>query len=236
MGPKQQNNAMVDEIKALIDMNFEELSKTIDTLQDKIDANHNALQSALEKTDQKAIDQSTENQEELKHLKFGFDDHEERYNKQQNLLSQLEEEIEDFKNRSLRITHIFRNISKTQNEKSWEDTKETLANQILKVIPDFWENEVYYNIERAQRQPLNQNSKSKYKTPVIIAKFANWSLSEKVKSGFIEASRKGDTQTMVSQMYSKKLNERRDKALEYRKEMKQKNPTVQAYILNIQRY
>ena len=137
MGPKQQNNAMVDEIKALIDMNFEELSKRIDTLQDKIDANHNALQSALEKTDQKAIDQSTENQEELKHLKFRFDDHEERYNKQQNLLSQLEEEIEDFKNRSLRITHIFRNISKTQNEKSWEDTKETLANQILKVIPDF---------------------------------------------------------------------------------------------------
>ena len=70
-------------------------------------------------------------------MKFGFDDHEERYNKQQNLLSQLEEEIEDFKNRTLRTTHIFRNICKTQNEKSWEDTKETLANQILKVISDF---------------------------------------------------------------------------------------------------
>ena len=36
------------------------------------------------KTDQKAqkdIDQSNENQEQLKHLKFWFDDHEERYNK-----------------------------------------------------------------------------------------------------------------------------------------------------------
>ena len=199
MGPKQQNNAMLDEIKALIDTKFEEQSKKIDTLQDKIDANHNALQTALEKIDQKAqkaIDQGTKNQEELKHL-------EERYNKKQNLLNQLEEEIEDLKNRSLRTTLIFRNISKTQNEKSWEDTKETLANQILKVIPNFSENGVYYNIERAHRQPLNQNSKSKYKTPVNIAKFANWSFSEKVKSGFIEASRNGNTQTMVSQMYSK---------------------------------
>ena len=88
MGPKQQNNTMVDEIKALIDTKFEELTKKIDTIQDKIDANHDALQIALEKTDQKvqkAIDQSNENQEELKHLKFQFDEHEERYNKQQNL-------------------------------------------------------------------------------------------------------------------------------------------------------
>ena len=68
---------MVEEIKVLIDTKFEEQSKKMDTLQDKIDANHNALQIALEKTDQKAqkaIDQGTENQEELKHL-------EERYNK-----------------------------------------------------------------------------------------------------------------------------------------------------------
>ena len=67
---------------------------------------------------------------------------------------------------------------------------------------------------------------------VIIAKFANWFFSEKVKSGFLEALRNGDTQTMVSQMYSKKLSERRNKALEYRKEVKQKNPTVQAYVKN----
>ena len=53
---------------------------------------------------QKAINQSTENQEELKNLKFQFDKHEERYNEQQNLLNQVEEEIEDLENRSLRTT------------------------------------------------------------------------------------------------------------------------------------
>ena len=81
MGPKHQNNAMVDKGKALSDTKFEELSQKIDTLQDKIDANHNALQIALEKTNQKAqkaIVQSTENQAELKHLKFRFDEYEER--------------------------------------------------------------------------------------------------------------------------------------------------------------
>ena len=81
MGTKQKNNAMVEEIKALIDATFEELSKEIDTRQDKIDANHNALQITLEKTNQKsqkAINQSSENQEELEHLKLRFDEHEER--------------------------------------------------------------------------------------------------------------------------------------------------------------
>ena len=92
------------------------------------------------------------------------------------------------------------------------------------MIPDFPEIEVYYNIKRAHRQPLNQNSKSRYKTPVIISKFANWSFSKKVKSGIIEKSQNGNTQTMVYQMYSKKLSKRRNKAFEYRKEMKHKTP------------
>ena len=42
MDLKQQNSAMVDKIKALSDTKFEELSKKIDTLQDKINVNHNA--------------------------------------------------------------------------------------------------------------------------------------------------------------------------------------------------
>ena len=99
-----------------------------------------------------------------------------------------------------------------------------LAKQILNIIPDFPKNEVYYNIERAHRQPLNQNSKSRYKTPVTISKFANWSFSKKVKSGIIEKLQNGNTQTMVYQIYSKKLSKRRNKAFEHRKEMKHKTP------------
>ena len=62
--------------------------------------------------------------------------------KKENLLRQVEEEIEDVKSKSLRATFIFQIISKTQSEKSWKDTKEMLANQILNVIPGFSGDEV----------------------------------------------------------------------------------------------
>ena len=45
---------MADKVKALSDKNFEELNKKIDTLQNKIDANHNALQVAVDRKNQKA--------------------------------------------------------------------------------------------------------------------------------------------------------------------------------------
>ena len=137
----------------------------------------------MEKTDQKAqkaIDQSTENQGELKHLKFLFDDLEERYNKQQNLLNQ------DLKNRSLRIEQLslfeiwakskMKNHGKTLIKDASKPNLKSHSRLLRK-----W-GRTSYNIERAHRQPLNQNGKSKSKTPVIIVKFANWSFSEKVKS------------------------------------------------------
>lgn len=45
---------MADKVKAFSDKNFEELNKKIDTLQNKIDANHNTLQVALDRKNQKA--------------------------------------------------------------------------------------------------------------------------------------------------------------------------------------
>ena len=62
--------------------------------------------------------------------------------KKENLLRQVEEEIEDVKSKSLRATFSFQIISKTQSKKSWKDTKEMLANQILNVIPGFSGDEV----------------------------------------------------------------------------------------------
>ena len=147
----------------------------------------------MEKTDQKAqkaIDQSTENQGELKHLKFLFDDLEERYNKQQNLLNQ------DLKNRSLRIEQLslFKIWAKSKMKNHGKTLIKDASKPNLKSHSRLlrkW-GRTSYNIERAHRQPLNQNGNSKSKTPVIIVKFANWSFSEKVKSGFIEASWNGE--------------------------------------------
>ena len=223
MGPKKQNNAMVDEIKALTDVKLEELNKKIDTLWDKIHAINNALQIALEKQIRKLRKPSAKALKIKKSWNTWNSDS--MSMKKENLLSQVEEEIEDVKNKSLRTTLIFQIISKTQSEKSWKDTKEMLANQILNVIPGFSGDEVYYNIKRAHRKPLNQSSKSKYKTPVIIAKFINWPFSEKNIPGFIEASQNGDTQTIVSQMYSRKTQWTKKRNIK----VQERNETVKSY-------
>ena len=85
-------------------------------LQNKIDADHNTLQIALDKTEQKAqksIDQNTTNQEELKHLKSWFNE-QRKIQKTTEFINRLEQVIEDLKNESLRSTIIFWDISKSQ--------------------------------------------------------------------------------------------------------------------------
>ena len=57
------------------------------------------------------------------------------------IINQLEVEV-DLKNRSLRKTLIFRNIKKQQSEKTWDDTKMVLANEISKNMQDFSKEEI----------------------------------------------------------------------------------------------
>ena len=44
--------------------------------------------------------------------------------------------LEDSKNRSMRKTLAFRNIRQPQQRESWVQTKQTLANEILNVMPE----------------------------------------------------------------------------------------------------
>ena len=44
--------------------------------------------------------------------------------------------LEDSKNRSMRKTLVFRNIIQPQQRESWVQTKQTLANEILNVMPE----------------------------------------------------------------------------------------------------
>ena len=58
------------------------------------------------------------------------------------IINQLEVEVEDLKNRSLRKTLVFRNIKKQRSEKAWDDTKMVLANEISKIMQDFLKEEI----------------------------------------------------------------------------------------------
>ena len=52
----------------------------------------------------------------------------------ENKNNELKDELEDSKNRSMHRTLVFRNIRQPQQRENWDQTKQTLANQILNVM------------------------------------------------------------------------------------------------------
>ena len=112
-------------------------------------------------------------------------------------------EVEDLKNRSLRKTLVFRNIKKQQSEKTWDNTKMALANEISKNMQDFSKEEILKNIERAHRvTTANRNPfATSSAPPFLVAKIINWDMSEKIKSAIIKANQEGKSAVFVWQMY-----------------------------------
>ena len=89
-----------------------------------------------------------ENREQIESLKFKLAELNETVNNQAITIRELDVEVEDLKNRSLRKTLIFRNIKKQQSEKTWDDAKMVLANEISKNMQHFSKEEIIRNIER----------------------------------------------------------------------------------------
>ena len=75
-------------------------------------------------------------------------------------------------------------------------------------------------IERAHRSKESEFSE----VLTIIAKFTDWDLIEKIKSGFI----KSKSSIYVSQMCSLALTKRRNNALIARKELKRLDPSYRS--------
>ena len=57
-----------------------------------------------------------------------------------------------------------------------------------------------------------------------------WTFPEKVKLHFISASQEGQTEVIASQMYSKSVNERKNKSLELRMRPKRNDPSLLVYV------
>ena len=73
----------------------------------------------------------------MERLKFRLAELNETVSNQAILIHQLDIEVEDLKNRSLRKTLVFRNIKKQKSKKTWDDTKMVLAKEISKNLQDF---------------------------------------------------------------------------------------------------
>ena len=123
---------------------------------------------------------------------------------------------------------VFRNIRQQQQRESWDQTKQTLANEILNVMPELDKDYIISKIERAHRAKGNN-----YGTILpVIAKFSDWTFSEQVKSSFIRAAKdkKDETPIIVSQMYLAALTKRHNNAMIKQKELKKDDHRIQAYV------
>ena len=134
-------------------------------------------------------------------------------------ISELESEIEELNNRSLRKTLIFKNIKIHQaDESSWSDTKSVLIDQISRVLPETTKEEILKNIERVQGVH-SKGASSNESPPNLVVKMVKWEFSEKVKSALIQENWNGRSQVFVSQMYWKSLTLRWNQALKQKHEM-----------------
>ena len=96
-------------------------------------------------------------------------------------LKELKSELEDIKNRGLRKTLIFRNVSQTKNKDPWEETKLILPKVIKVIMPDVADDIIISKIERPHRAPQKDTNQYSNTGPLpIIAKLIDWNFSEKV--------------------------------------------------------
>ena len=75
-------------------------------------------------------------------MKFQISDQNKPISKKNETISELENEIEEFRNRSLRKTLIFKNIKHQANENSWSETKKFLIDEISKVVTEVSKEEI----------------------------------------------------------------------------------------------
>ena len=121
----------LDEIKDLLNAKFSVIGIRLTSLEDKLDNVTKVIHlklNAVRTTAQEASTCARENREEVDGLNFRFAELNETVNNQPFIINQLDVEVEDLKNRSLRKTLVFRNIKKQQSEKTRDDTKMVLAN------------------------------------------------------------------------------------------------------------
>ena len=216
-----------DSLEARIVSVEDEINKHLEQFIDMIKDIEQKANSALSlaTSNSKVI---AENTERISSQQFDYQSLVERIEALETKNKELTDELEDSKNRSMRKTLVFRNIRQPQQRESWDQTKQTLANEILNVMPELDKDYIISKIERAHRAKGNN-----YGTILpVIAKFSDWTFSEQVKSSFIRAAKdkKDETPIIVSQMYSAALTKRCNNAMIKQKELRKDDHRIQAYV------
>ena len=97
-----------------------------------------------------------ENTERISSQQFDYQSLVERIEALETKNKELTDELEEFKNRSMRKTLVVRNIKQPQQRESWDQRKQTLAKEILNVVPELDKDFIISKIERAHRSKENK--------------------------------------------------------------------------------
>ena len=193
--PSSPSKDSLDALSKLIGDIFASLKASIFSVEDQINKHHEQFIDMIKDIEQKAnsafglassnSEVIAENAERISSQQFDYQSLVERIEAVETKNKELIDELEDSKNRSMRKTLVFRNIRQPQQRESWDQTKQTLANEILIVMPDLNKDFIISKIERAHRAKGNN-----YGTILpVIAKFLDWTFSEQFKSSFIRAAK-----------------------------------------------
>ena len=136
------NKNSLDEIKVLLNEKFDDFSKKLISIEEKFDTTAREIYIKMEQIEKKAEDakaSGSNNSDEIESLKFEMKEQSGKISKQFETISELESEIEELKNRSVRETLIFKNIKYQQaDESSWSNTKSVLISRVIQRYPEFY--------------------------------------------------------------------------------------------------
>ena len=244
-GKNKKDQINLEDIKTLIQTEFHNLrSQQLVPMEDEIKMIREEVNNRItiiENDTKLAIDAGQENKEEIDNLKAVVAEQSVKLKTQDHLLKKLSNEVDDLTNRSLRTTLIFKNIPKTNHERSWDNTKNVLTHEIYQAMimdnPNITKEVIHSFIERCHRSggnntanPVESPSNNQPAIPIIIAKISNWVFSEKIKSAFLQLNRARRSNIYVSQMHSKAITDRQNKALQHRMMLKREDPTLKGYV------
>ena len=136
------NRNSLDEIKVLLNEKCDDFSKKLISIEEKFDTTAREIYIKMEQIEKKAEDakaSGSNNSDEIESLKFEMKEQSGKISKQFETISELESEIEELKNRSVRETLIFKNIKYQQaDESSWSNTKSVLISRVIQRYPEFY--------------------------------------------------------------------------------------------------
>ena len=136
------NRNSLDEIKVLLNEKFDDFSKKLISIEEKFDTTAREIYIKMEQIEKKAEDakaSGSNNSDEIESLKFEMKEQSGKISKQFETIGELESEIEELKNRSVRETLIFKNIKYQQaDESSWSNTKTVLISRVIQRYPEFY--------------------------------------------------------------------------------------------------